>query len=201
MGVLRIRIVIGDRDEIQTARSRRLHAEKDRARNHLATLAGATAIAVRRVHVQVTAIPTSLRHQRSHRKTGILVSCVEADFGAIMGDALCANIRHRDQKMPLSGWNRSRQIGRGRIGLADGEVALVAAALSAKSLRVIYPQIESRALFLSRVLKIHAEAMGTRWHGERDLNIRFALRARNFPCENYVWRGLLLSPPQRREDQ
>ncbi len=104
--------------------------------------------------------------------------------------------------MPLSGWNRARQIGRGRIGLADGEVALVAAALSAKALAGRqYTQIEGRVLFLSRVLEIHADAMGACRHGERHLEIGFVLRPRNVAGENHVWRRLLLSPAQRREDQ
>src|SRR5580700_10334172 len=97
-----------------------------------------------------------------NRKAGILVSRIEADFRAIMGDTLRANIWHCDQKTPPPGWNRSWQIGRRRIGLADSEVALIAAALSAKALWVEHTQIERRTLFLSRVLEIHADAMDAR---------------------------------------
>ena len=196
--VLRIGVVVGDGNEIQAARRRRLHAEKDRARNHLAALAGATAVAVRRMHVQVAAIPARPSRKRMGRKARILVSRIEADFGAIVCDSLRANIWHRDKQTPLPGRNRARQIGGGGIGLADGEVAFVAAALSAKALRIEYTQIECCALFLAGVLKIHTDAVRTGRDGERDLEIGFVLCARNLAGENQVWRCLLLSPSQRR---
>ena len=55
--VLRSGVVVGDGDEVQPARGRRLHGEKERARNHVPALARATAIAVRGMHVQIAAIP------------------------------------------------------------------------------------------------------------------------------------------------
>ena len=183
--------MIGDRKEVQSARRRRLRGEKDRAGNHVATLAQATAVAVGRVHMQLAAIPARSGHQRLCREAGIFVARIEADLGPVMGGGLCPHIRHGDEQAPLACGNGAGQIGRGGIGLADGEMALVAAALTAKTLRISNAQVECRALFSAGVLKIHADAMRAGRHGEGNLKIRLVLRAGDISGEHNVGRWIL----------
>ena len=62
--VLRGGVVIGDGDEVEAAARGGVDGEEDRAGNHLAGLAGALAVAVRGVHVQIAAKPGGSGAQR-----------------------------------------------------------------------------------------------------------------------------------------
>ena len=197
--ILGVGVVVGDGDEVQPARRRRLRGKKDRTGNHAAALAGATAVAVGGVHVQVAAIPARADYKRLRREAGILVARIEADLGPVMGDGLRPHIRHGDEQAPHAGRNGAGQIGWGGIGLADGEVALVAAALSAKALRIGNTQVERRALFLAGVLEIHADAMRTGGHGEGNLKIRMVLRAGDIAGEHNVGRRVLSRSLSRQD--
>ncbi len=55
--VLRVGIVVGNRNEIQAARRRCLHRQKQGTRHLAAALALAAAVAMRGVHMQIAAIP------------------------------------------------------------------------------------------------------------------------------------------------
>src|ERR1039457_6311854 len=198
--ILRIGVVVGDGDEVQPARRCRLGGQKDRTRHHSATLTGAVAITVAGVHMQIATIPASASHQRTVRKAHVLVARVEADLGPVMRDGFRPHIRYRDQQTPLARRNGAWQIGRSRIGFADGEMALVATTLSTKSLRVKHAKVKRRVCLFTGVLKIHTDAMGASRHAKRNLNVGLVLRSCDFTGEHVVgWR--ILRPSLLREDE
>ena len=108
-----------------------------------------------------------------------------------MGNSFGPHIGHSDKKAPLPPGNGAGQIGRRRVRFADGEVALVAAALAAKTLGIGDTEIEGCAFVLAGVRKIDADAMCACGYVERNLKIGFVLRAGHITFEDNVgWRVL-----------
>jgi hypothetical protein len=91
----------------------------------------------------------------------LIVVRSEANLGAIMSDRLRPHIWNRNEEPSLPYRNSAGQVRRRRVCFADGEMALVATAFSAKALRVGDSQIKCCALFPAGVLKIDAESMRT----------------------------------------
>jgi hypothetical protein len=79
-------------------------------------------------------------------------------------------------------------------------MAFVAAALSAKTLRIGNTQVERCTLLLARVLKIHADAMRAGWYGKGEIKIRLVLRANDIAGEHDICRRAL-GPSLAREHQ
>ena len=78
--ILRLGVVVGDGDEIQTTRSRCLHREKEGARHPAAALALAVAIAMCSMHVQVATIPARANREWLRGEARIFRACVKAYF-------------------------------------------------------------------------------------------------------------------------
>ena len=76
--ILRVCVVVGDGDEVQTARSRCLHGEKEGAWHLTAALALAAAITVASVHMEIAPIPTCANGERLRGEARIFCARVEA---------------------------------------------------------------------------------------------------------------------------
>ena len=141
---------------------------------------------MRRVHVQVSAIPAGVIGERGYRKTLVFNPGVEMDLSAIIGVLGWPDIGYRDKQSPATGWNRSRQIRRRGVGLADCEVTLVSAAVSAKSDWIGDTEIERGSFISARVGEIHAQPMHSGGNIERYLKIRLVLRSYYFTVEHEI---------------
>ena len=86
----------------------------------------------------------------------------------------------------MPGRDRSRKIRRRGVCLADGEVALVATAGAAKSLRVGDAEVKSSALIFARVLKVDADPVDAGRHREGDFEVGLVLLALYFAGEHQV---------------
>ena len=105
------------------------------------------------------------------------------DFGVIIGVLGWPDIGYRDKQFPATSRNRPRQIRRRGVGLADCEVTLVSAAVSAKPDRIGDTEIERGAFISARVGEIHAQPMHSGRNIERYLKIRLVLRSYYFTME------------------
>ncbi len=166
--IMRVGIVVSNRNEIQAARRRCLHRQKQRTRHLAAALALAAAVAMRRVHMQITAIPPRSRGQGLGGESRVFGPGVKAYFCLVVRNHLWAHVRNRDDQPPLPGRNRTREIRRRGIRLADSEMAFVSAAFSTKALRVGDAEIQSSALIPFGVVEVDADAMHTGRHHKRD---------------------------------
>src|SRR5271154_2246848 len=81
--VLRVCVVVGDGDKVQTARSRCLHCEKEGAWHLTAALALAAAITVGSVHMEIAAIPACANGERLRCEARFFCARVEADFRSV----------------------------------------------------------------------------------------------------------------------
>src|SRR5215469_133033 len=116
-------IVVSDSNEIEAAARGLIDGEEDRARDHLAGLAGALAVAVPGMHVQIAAEPGWAWTQRlaqDFRLTGNRTREGEIDMDDVVRCDAWADVRHADQGVPRSRGNGSGQARRGGIREADG---------------------------------------------------------------------------------
>ena len=144
---------------------------------------------MRRVHVQVSAIPAGVVGERGQRKALVFNPRVETDLGVIIGVFGWPDIGYRDKQFPATSRNRSRQIRRRGVGLADCEVTLVSAAVSAKPGWIGDTEIERGALISARVGEIHAQPMHSGGNIERYIEIGLVLGPYYFTVEYEIgWR-------------
>ena len=179
--ILRVRVVVGDGDEIQTARCRCLYCQKEGTRHIATALAPAASVAMRGVHMEIAAIPARSRGEGLGGESRIFCSRVKAYIRLVVGNHLWAHVRNRDDQPPFSGRDRSRKIRRSGIRFADGEVALVSAALTTKTLWVRDAEVQGSALIFPGVLKVNTDTVYAGRHCERDLEVGLVLRAFTSP--------------------
>jgi hypothetical protein len=161
---------------------------------------GATAFAVSGMHVQVATMPTRAIRKRVGREACIFVARVEAHFRRVMGNNLRPHIPAGNRQPPLAGSNSARQLKGSYVGLADGEVILVAAALTAKALRVRNSKIQRCALLGTRVIEVDTDLICSGGYEKWNLKVSLVLCAGNIAAKYDVW-GRVLSPSPGCQDQ
>jgi hypothetical protein len=100
--VVRDGVVVGDGDEVQLLLHRVLDGDEDRAWDHLSGLAGAGAIAVRGVHVEVAAIPALAGGERCGGKAGGInfICSYKVNVSLLVQDVAFSEISDADEQLP-----------------------------------------------------------------------------------------------------
>ena len=112
--IVRLGVVVGDGDKVETARRRCFDGQKKWARNLLSHAALAGPIAVCRMHVQVAAIPGGSGPQVQGEQWVLCLvpgGAVEVDLRSKLRGHIWPDVGHPQQQSPGARLNRARQVG------------------------------------------------------------------------------------------
>ena len=153
----------------------------------LARLTTAEAVAIRCVHVHVTAIPAGAGGERGQREAGVFDRRVETNLHPIVRRNLRPDIRDRDQELPLSRGDGTWNVRGGCVRGPNGEVILVASALPTEPRRIMNAYVEDSLLFLAMIVrKVNGDAVHSRRHGEGNEEVRVILSDRYGAFQHYI---------------
>ena len=118
----------------------------------------------------------------------------------VVGNYIGTHVRDCDDEPPFPNRNFPWEIRRRGIGFANGEMTFVATAFSSKAMRIGDAEIQGSALVSRSVVKVDADAVYARRHGERDVQVCFVLRSLDVACEYQI---LLRNAPgsKRQKDK
>ena len=172
-------VVIGDRDEIEAGTRGGVDGAEERARHLPARLAGAAAVRMGIVHVEIAAEPAGPGPDRAVGNRGAGVAdgtAIEEDLDPIGAARILAGIGHAELDVPAARGQRAGEIaGRGVAG-RDGETVARAAAPAAEALGIEQAEIDDRPVRLV-IAEAHGDAPGPVGHVEGDLLVGLVIRA------------------------
>ena len=130
----------------------------------------------------------------------IFRALIEVYLRRVVGNHLGTHVWDSDDEPPFSGRNFSWEIRRRGIGLANGEMAFVAAAFSTKAMGIGDAEIEGSALVSRGVVKVDADAVDTGRDSERNVKVCLVLCSLDVACEYQI---LLRNAPggKRKKDK
>jgi len=176
--------VVGDGDEVEAVADGGLKRDEERTGDGFAGLAGAGAVAVRGVHVQIATIPAGLIAEggaesvvgEAFGASGFAFAG-EEDVGGVGGGLAGAEVGYADEQMPASGRDGAGQVGGGGVGYPDGEAGLIAAAPAAEALGVADAEVERGVVLLAGVAEVDGDALDVGGDGEGDFEVGVLLGA------------------------
>jgi hypothetical protein len=150
--------------------------------------------------MEIAAIPARSLSQGLPRERRVFCPRIEVYLRRLVCNHLGTHVRNSDDEPPDSSRNLPRKVGRRCIGFANGEMAFVAATFSTKAMGVCDADIQGGTLVSSSVLKVDADTVYARRHGEWDVKVRLVLRSLDVARE---YQTLLRNAPggKRKKDK